>query len=323
MASKIVSFVAKAHGASLLGVHGLPESDLPYESLGVVRQPYDLNEPAAAIQLKTALVALGTYWSDRLAKPDPAKETRWTKIDVSTPYWEPEAADELAFAIGRLRGLGWQVPPPYAVETAVGPQPTATGLELIAGAVNDLLGGVPKMTHYESWRGGWVAPPSLISGPSATDPVAPNYTYGPGFKLPPYEVEGGVASGLQLVREALTKAWVDAMTPDKDESYRLDVEARIIDMRAQRNQLVEIAIAGTTPREGNTVVEHVEPEACSKSGGIWDPADLTCTVKAKEPVAERSYAPWILLGLGAAGVGYALWKSSQRPVSPSRSRRHV
>jgi hypothetical protein len=308
-----MSLVARAQKTSLLGVHDLPEHELPYEALGEDRQPYDLNDAVAITQLKAALAALGAYWSDRLARLDPATETRWQHIDVATAAWEPAAADEFAFAVGRLRGAGWQVSGPYAVETPVGPQPTATGLELVAGAVNQLLGGTPRMTHYETWRGGVFAPPSLISGPSPSDPVTAQYFYGAGFKLPPAQVQGGVASGLQLVREALTTAWSDAMLEGQPEAYRASIEKRILEMRSERDKLVEIAIANAPPREGQTVVEHVAQAECLKIGGIWDPSAGSCAITEKQKAESggTNYAPWILLALGAAGVGYALWKSRQ------------
>lgn len=315
-----MSLVARAQRTSLLGVHDIGEQDLPYESLGEDKQPYDLGNVTAVKELKTALVTLGYYWSDKLARPDPSTETRWSQIDLASEGWEPAAADELAFAIGRLRGAGWQVKEPYAFETPVGPQPTPTGLELIAGAVNQLLGGSPRMAHYEAWRGGVMAPPSVISGPSATDPVTPNYFYGTAFKVAPANVEGGVAAGLQMVRTALTEAWKDAMAPDKDESYRREVEKRIIDMRAERDKLVEIAIANAPPREGKTVVEHVAAEQCTGSGGVWNPSDGTCVFMAqkKDEPSPKNYVPWVVLGLGALGVGYAWWKSRGPSYAPAR-----
>jgi hypothetical protein len=314
VAPNVLSIVAKAQGTSILGVHGIEESELPYESLGEDKTPYDLNDPVAIQQVKSALLALGRYWSDRVAREDPAIETRWSWIDPSVPSWDPSTADEFAFAVGRLRGLGWQVSGPYAVETPVGPQPTATGLELIAGAVNDLLGGTPRMTHYEAWRGGWVSPPSVISGPAPSDPVSPCQFYGPAFNLPPYGLTGGLAGALELVRRALTQAWIDAMEPGQNEAYRKAVEQRILEMRGERDRIVEIAIAGEPIREGQTTVEHLAPEACANAGGIWNAVTYSCDPPAPKAPASPSgtnYAPWVLLALGAGGVAYALWKRNE------------
>ena len=319
----IMDMVRRAQQTSLLGNYELPgreEQAAPYVQLGDTSIPYDLDAPGVIAEIKAALVALGQRAADRFQTSDPAIETRYKDIllDEDVPTWDAATADEFAIAIGRYRGWGWQVPGPYAVMTPGGPQPTATGLELIAGAVNELLGGFPRMVRYEQWRSGAFAPPSMVSGPKANAPVRRTSNFGTTFLYSPPDAPGDVLEQVAAADRMLSDAWAGAMQAGSEQERAVYASTMVLG-RSVRDAWVREAIAQTPVREGTTEVEHVDQSACVNLGGQWDAATNEC--KALEPAQAEteSSAPWIILAVGGLLIAGSMLHKP-KAAAPSRSR---
>lgn len=323
---KPMDVISKAQAASLMGPYEptTPEELLtPYESLGDTSEPYDLNEPAAVLELKEALYALGERAADRHRTSDPAIERRWQDIVLGEPSWDGATADEFALAIGRYRGLGWQVPYPYAVSTPGGPQPTATGLELIAGAVNELLGGTPPMLSYERWRAGSFAPPSRISGPDPNDPIIPVSYFGPAFGVEPADTDPDIREQIAAAERMVGDAHAGAMQAGTEDE-RAKHAANMILGRALRDAWVAEARAQSeVTGEGRQLTLSEAEEACIDLGGRWDGDAKVCAppppvdTAATEPPTKH----WPLAALGAAAIGAFLLLRERGPArAPSALR---
>jgi len=315
MPQGMLKLVKAAHATTLLGYERPAREEMlsPYLQLGADKVPYDLNYPAAMNELKMALFRLGLYHSGL-----GATEQRWATInrmDVDFPGWDAGAADEFAIAVGRYRGLGWQVSEPYATYTANGPAPTATGLELIAGACRSLLKDF-VMSTYESWRGGQFNPPSVISGPKATDPVtAPQY-FGYAYKYVPEGTRADLVQQIAQAEELLKTDWVMAMN-SSDEPTLSVVAAALTAKRAERDRLVDIAISEAPARQGTTTVEHVDQEACSKANGVWNVQGSYCSL----PPAKGAIPSWVWWVAVPAGAAAVYWYSSTRKGTYARPAR--
>ncbi len=145
------SFIQRAQEVSFMGNNyeqagSVEQLYTPYDTipmgLGQDTEAYDLRRPGAVREIKAALIALAKDRSDTLSKkwPDPAIETTWKQLQVDD-VWDGPTADEYAAAISRLRLSFPDIDGPFVQATAVGPQPTGPGLELIAGGVFEHLGG--------------------------------------------------------------------------------------------------------------------------------------------------------------------------------------
>lgn len=162
--------------------------------------PFDLNDAEVIAEIKAALIALARYETDPFRSgADPATEQVWKQIVTEGPLasaWDGPTSDEFVAAISR-----YATEPVFAIAGPFfqlggssfgrygivgGPQPTAAGLEVLAGAVNEKLGGEPAMKKYLAWRGGVFAPPSQTSGPPATAVVIPNRRHGVAWRLDGY-----------------------------------------------------------------------------------------------------------------------------------------
>lgn len=152
----------------------------PYISLpmGGDKSPFDLNAPGVVLEIKQALIALAVRGSDPVNNSDPIQEDAWKNIVTTGDYangWDGPTADEFVCMLSRYRGMidgpYLQSSAPAPVGIVGGPQPMARGLEVLAGAVEEVLGGMPTMTKYLAWRDGYFDPPSSVSAPDPTDPV--------------------------------------------------------------------------------------------------------------------------------------------------------
>lgn len=309
--SRAMDLVRRAQAESLMGpyepVPG-PERAAPYVGVGQMQGPYDFSEPVAILEMKAALKALGELAADKFRTSDPAIETRWRDIIAGEPSWDAAAADEFAIAIGRYRGLGVQVPGPYAVDTPGGPQPTATGLELIAGAVNDLLGGSPRMLNYESWRGGSFAPPSIVSGPAADTPVIHTDYFGTDFRLPPADTRPDVLEQIVAANGMITDAQKDAMfnRPAESEQVRAQKAADMMLGRSIRDAWIAEALAESeVTGETHELTVPEKERACIDLGGQWNgescvtpPEPAPSTSSPASPAASRG----ALVALGSLGL---------------------
>jgi hypothetical protein len=249
-------------------------------------QPYDLNAPGAVLELKRALVALAQAGADPLKSPaDPIQETVWKEIILTGPHaesWEGAAADELVTAISRY-APGSEIAGPYIqlggsnfgkYGIVGGAQPTAAGLEVIAGAVEVKLSGQPAMQQYLKWRGGTFAPPSTVSGPPANAQVLPVHRHGPfwdpGGYTPAWE---GAPEDMKAAIAKLDDSLVACIQQQEQlqtEGQRVvGIQDCLRAVRATRHQAVLLANQGAPPPE--CPVEHHYDAAegrCVKDTGI-------------------------------------------------------
>lgn len=323
-----LDIVSRAQATSLMGPYEPPSREehlSPYVSLGDMASPYDMRETGAVLEIKHALHALGQLAADKFRTADPAIETRWREIVLGEPSWDAATADEFAIAVGRYRGAGLQVAGPYAVNTAGGPQPTATGLELLAGAVNELLGGSPRMLNYERWRGGAFAPPSMLSGPSAETPIIHVDYFGPYFRLPPPDTVPALMEQIIAADRMVTDAQLDAMfnRPAATEEVRARLAADMILGRSIRDAWIEEAHAQSEVTGETRELTVPEAEAaCIDLGGSWDGSRCVTPEKTGAEASTRPSASGAaLIALGVAGlVGLVASRWRKRAPTPSYGR---
>jgi hypothetical protein len=291
-----LKLIRAAHSASFLGI-----GEHPYVDLGTDNKPpYALDAPGAIAEVKAVMRAL--------AQKLGVVETRWKSIRDDSdgiPTWDPASADELVLMLGRIRGIQWLsvagIEEPWWVETPVGPSPTATGLELLAGASAYTLGGTPGMPAYLAWRGGWLAPPSRVSGPSASDVVVPASYYGPFLYTPPNAPEPH-ASLIAGAEAALRADWAEAASTS-DEQALAAIAGNMAIHRATRDAIIQAALQLIPPRQGATTVEHVDADACARAGGAYDAASGRCAVPSRS---------WLWLFAIPVGVG-AVYYATRKP----------
>lgn len=318
----VMDWVSRMQQRSLLAGYERPvreEQASPYIQLGDTSIPYDLNQPGVVRELKLALRKLGELSADSHRTSDPAIETRWQDIvvDEEVPSWDAATADEFAIAVGRYRGWGWQVPEPYARSTPGGPQPTASGLELIAGAVNELLGGHPRMVIYEQWREGTFEPPSVISGPPANAAVIDVSYFGPAYMATPAGTAQDIVMQINEAERMLTEAHAGAMVAS-NENERAHYAAMMLLARSIRDAWVRTAQAQAPIRTGETTVDPVAPDACAKLGGSYDPATGSCHRVETASSKPSSATPWIVLAVGGLLVGSSLLDASKKGMPRMR-----
>lgn len=247
-------------------------------------KPFDLNDPEVMAELKRALVALAQYEVDPFRNADPATEMVWKQIVLEGPYadaWDGASADEYITAISRYASEPYfKIVGPYfqlggsrfgRYGIVGGPQPTAAGLEVIAGAVNEKLGGTPKMERYLAWRGGMFAPPSQTSGPPATAVVIPSHKHGPFWQVngyTPIYPEGDptwVAAGAEI-DDSLVNCWqqlADLPWNAPEATRALLLEDCIATERASHDQAA---------RQANKTA----PTPTCPPGQIWDSSASRC-----------------------------------------------
>jgi hypothetical protein len=170
-------------GSNYEAVGAVEQAHSPYDGLGAAaKAPFDLNDPEAVAEIKRALVALAERDADPFQGPsDLITETVWKEVDPTSPAWDGQTADEFVAAISRYApntgvfGPYMQLGGSKYGEHGIvgGPQPTANGLEIIAGAVETKLNGTPRMSKYLAWRGGMFNPPSMVSKPPPGSVVIP------------------------------------------------------------------------------------------------------------------------------------------------------
>jgi hypothetical protein len=298
-----MKLIRAAHSASFLGV-----GEAPYVDLGAGdAPPYDMNAPGVIGEVKAVLVDLAQKLTAGVSPAD----TRWQSIrddQDGVPTWDEATADELVLMLGRIRNLQWLatagIEEPWWSIAPVGPIPTATGLEMLAGATSYFAG--PPMPRYLAWRSGTIAPPSRVSGPSASAPVVPPSYYGP-FLYAPAGMPEPYASSLATIEAAMLADWGSAATAS-DETARSVIAGNMLIHRAARDAIISQALSLIPPREGVTTVAHVDAEACAKVGGTYDEASGRCNVK--------SIASWLWLLSIPVGIGAVYYATR-----PSKARR--
>ena len=290
----------------------------------------DLTIEAApeVLEIKKALIALATRGSDPTQSSDPIKEDAWKNIITLgdfTDAWDGPTADEFMLAMSRFKGYidgpHFQsfAPPPDGI--VGGPQPLAKGLEALAGAVENVLNGTPVMTQYLAWRNGTLDPPSLLSGPSASDPVLFCR-----FREQPWNLLGytpiwdGAPDYMKAqatsVDEQLITAW-GRMYAAEDEFMRSAVYSEVKLLRSMHDGIARAANVGAVPQcaegwEFNRVTGSCEkkPVVITLPPTIIEIEDESFVSKAAVPVAA-------IMVLGAVGA-FMWWSKNGTPEWMSR-----
>jgi LPXTG-motif cell wall-anchored protein len=328
----------------------------PYLSLGeepraAMSQPFDLNAPGVPLEIKQALVALARVDADPLtAQGDPIRETVWQELVLSGPYqdaWEGAAADEFVTAISRYAPASG-IPGPYVrlgggagkYGIVGGAQPTAAGLEVLAGAIQTKLGGVPSMQRYLAWRGGVFAPPSTISGPPAGAAVLPIQRSGKFWDPTGYTpmwsgAPADIRQNVERLDESLISCIQSQVTLQTEEQRLIGINDCLRSVRAARHQLVLLANKDAPLPEcpdgshydrsaarcvPNTPID-LPPVDIPIPGTEECVADLIASGRSPEDAkalctetAKTGSSPWLGIAVGAGlGLGaYYLWKRRER-----------
>lgn len=316
-------------------------------AMGSVSVPFELDE-TATIELKMALHALASRASDPLLNPiDPATERSWTRMALSGPFagaWDGPSSDELVTALSRYAKSSG-ISGPYVQLQAGGngryginggPQPTPAGLEVIAGAVETILGGAPRMSKYLAWRGGVFAPPSSVSGPGLSSIVIPNPRPGKVWQPDGYTTvwPDGDPEWVAIVGQlddSLVSCWEQQLTLTSETARRIGLDQCILSTRASRDQAVRKANEGVP---SPICPEFHEWDAtaliCQRLPGVIDlpevvPTDEMCiqaymdegkSEREARELCHLSAKPFLsstsrLLAVGAA-VGISAWFINRR-----------
>jgi hypothetical protein len=296
-----LEWVAREQQVALMGDYEQPgqleaaytpyRSDNGHWALGQPGEtPYDLNVPEHVLELKTALYELAKRDTDPFRNPgNPILEERWKDMILDGRYassWDGASADEFVLAISRyVPGSGITGPfmqiagSKFGRGILGGPQPTAKGLEVIAGAVQQRLGGVPPMTSYLKWRGGTINPPSDWSGPGDEAVVLPITRMGPVWEPYGYTpvADDGVPEWVGYARqvdESLLSCWqaMAAMTGATEEQRRLALQDCVLTMRQAHHQAALKANANQPdPECPEGLVYHRDKGECGLPGVVTLP----------------------------------------------------
>lgn len=218
-------------------------------------QPYDLNTPGSVAEIKRALYELAKRGADPLQNPtDPVTETVWKELEWTGPYadaWTGQASDELVTALSRYAQAS-EIPGPYIqlggsnlgkYGIVGGAQPTAAGLEVLAGAVEQRLGGQPIMQKYLEWRGGTFAPPSTVSGPPSDAVVVTSHKHGPFWDpagyTPAYDkAPAELLAAVAKLDDALVSCLQQQVSLNNETQRQVGINDCLRSVRASRHQVV-------------------------------------------------------------------------------------
>jgi hypothetical protein len=294
----------------------------PYISLpmGALDVPYDLNAPGVVLEIKKALIALATRGSDPTRTSDPIQEDAWKNIVTVgdfTDAWDGPTADEFAMMISRYRGyisgpyIQSYAPPPVGI--VGGPQPLARGLEALAGALENVLGSVPAMTKYLTWRDGRFDPPSTVSGPSESDPVTFCKFQGQSWNALGYTPIWGSAPEYLKVQASdvdaqLFRAWARILEAN-DEFTRSAIYNEIKLLRTMHDGIARAANVGAPIPECGTGWEwDAVAGSCSKKPVVITLPPTIIDVSEEESLLSKAAVPVAaIMVLGA--VGAIVWWS--------------
>ena len=311
----------------------------PYalRALGEGEVPYDLNTPGAVKEIKDVLIALGKQQADPIANPsDPQIEKIYSFIDTSPGFedaWDGATADALVLAIGRYKDLaGFMFSPgsfaqlqpqtdEFGNETIVGgPQPTVSGLEVLAQAARKLLHDSPQLDHYVAWRGGsltnpFSSPPkqNVVSSTKlgrAWDPHGWTVAWRKG---PVATANPDLVGKLDLTEESLRTSWNAAQLETSEQARKARADALSSD-RLARDAIVRQLNAGATePTCSEQSVWSAKDGACMPRcdpSTTYNPTTGQCelTLPVVEIVSPQPLSWLAKAGVtaGAAVVGFAL-----------------
>jgi len=271
--------------------------------LGAEASAYDLKGLGSVREIKRALKALGKNLFDPFKQKNPITETTWQQL-TDDDAWDGVTADAFTIAVGRYNKKFWGITGPFMFDAPSGPQPTAHGLELIAGAVNQFLGGHPRMDHYLTWRGGHFDPPSVISGPPADSPITLTTNFGPSFLQLPAdtsEIAPEVLTSLAGQEQAMREMWI-ACVDAKLESTRSFLAEGLAGTRALRQAMMRLARTQALKKP------------CEAKGWVWveTETEAYCTepptayvppVEKTPPVSPPPKSPTSKTSLGLIVIG--------------------
>jgi len=335
-------------------------------ALGDTGQPFDLNAPGVVREIKTALIELARAGADPLRNPtDPIVETTWKRLsdEMGDPQavdaWTGAAADQYVTMLSRYGDIRGDLDGPFTqlggskfgkYGIVGGAQPTAHGLEVLAGAVRRDLGR-GMMPLYESWRGGMFDPPSAVSAPAPTARVEPITTHGPFWNpfgyTPAYD--GGDPQLKKAVDDAddlLVKCITTQMMADSEQRRAAGLRDCLGATREGRHHLVlKLNASAPVPDCGPGKVYRKDLARCVLSMDLEPPtvedciqAHMTLEGRSREQavaictgeevVDEPGGVPTILGArvttgralLAGSAVGLALWFAG-RPQTKDRLRR--
>jgi len=237
---------------------------------------YDLNQPGRVKEIKDVLYHLSKLKSDSLQTPAEELQTEdtWKHMRRSGQHadaWDGATADAFVLAIGRYKDLaGYLLSPPPMSQLLIefqggktgvigGPQPTIAGMEMLAQAARQLLGGAPQLSQYVQWRGGDLS--SLLDLPPDAK-VFPVLKAGPiydarGWTLawrdgPVAQANPQLVDELDLVEDSIQANWRMAQD-EPDEKGREERASSLISNRATRDQIVREMNKGAPPRDCNNI----------------------------------------------------------------------
>jgi hypothetical protein len=311
----------------------------PYtlRALGQNEASYDLNEPGAVKEIKDVLVALGRYQSDPVAHPNDAQiEQTYKSIDRSPSFedaWDGASADAFVLAIGRYKDLGGFLFSPGAFaqlqpqvgqfggETIVGgPQPTVSGLEVLAQAARKLLHGSPQLDRYVSWRGGslsnpFSAPPkqNVISSTKigrAWDPHGWTVAWRNG---PVATANPDLLNKLDMIEGSLKTSWNAAQLETSEQARKARADALGADRVARDAVVRQLNKGAPEPTCSEQDVWSAKDGACvprCDPSTTYNPATQQCELNLP-PVEIITPQPLstvakLAIGAGAAAIGFGL-----------------
>lgn len=275
--AKILSTIERMQRQSLFGyTYGnetTPNNE--YMGFGAVMSAYDLNTPGAIAEIKRAMVALAQLSNPFGGAADPVIETTW-KLITDDDIWDEAAGEEFLLAMSRYRnasGLNWpHIAEPYVQPGLEGslPQPTVSGLELLAGAAVNLAPSA-RMKLYEQWRSTGctlcIKPPSNVSMPGKATPVLLTVNVGSRLAVPPQAPQdlAAVAAGFDADLQTM---WNVALA-SPSEALRASNATVMRVIQKSRDDAAMAAINATPIRQGvTTVTTPVVPEPQQAGMGI-------------------------------------------------------
>ncbi len=256
---------------------------------GDPKSPYDLNRSGAILEIKKALVAIARQ-EDSF---NPNRNTLWKQIREDD-YWSQEVADEFACMVGRYKGLGIQVPGPYAMISPIGLQPTPTGLEILAGAVTSVVDdweASSMMPLYMEWRDGYFDPPSMMSGPSSDDQCIATVNLDPSFKHLSPDSSTEFKTQVSLIESQLLDLWKKLAEGGLDDVQINDTIGKIQTLRAQRSEIIGQSLSTIPPRQGETIVNGESSDSQN---------------------SNSRFLIWGAVAVGAIGLGLFLFSDKKR-----------
>lgn len=312
------AFVEREQRVALMGVSNYegPGAAMrafhPYvgrpSALGDTAQPFDLNAPGVVREIKQALVALARLGADPLRNPtDPITETTWKRVsdELSDPYaadaWTGATADEYVTMLSRYPDLRSALDGPFTqlggskfgkYGIVGGAQPTAHGLEVLAGAVRQQT-GQSLMPLYEAWRGGVFPPPSSVSAPAGNATVMPVTKHGPFWNPFGYTPahEGGdpeLKAAVDDADDLLVKCTTTQMMAQSEAQRAAGLNDCLGGTREGRHHLVlKLNATAPEPSCGEGMVYRRDLARCVLSMDLEPPTVEDC-VKAYMEVEGRS-----------------------------------